>query len=93
MLQKTSFGLMQVMGAVFREYGFEGWLSQIVTSPELQLEFGCKHLSKKIRRYGKESGIAAYNAGSPRRKPDGKFVNQYYVDNVLRYASTATELL
>lgn len=89
MLQKTSFGLMQVMGAVFREYGFEGWLSEVICCPTIQLEYGCRHLERKISKWGKLDGVAAYNAGSPRRNPDGKLVNQYYVDNVMRFASIA----
>lgn len=95
MLQKTSFGLMQVMGAVFREYGFDGWLTEVIVKPELQLDYGCRHLSKKIAKYGQDGGIAAYNSGSPRFTPDKKYVNQYYVDNVLKFASivVATDLL
>jgi len=89
MLQKTSFGLMQVMGAVFREYGFKGWLSEIITQPALQLEYGCKHLKRKLAKYGSEGGIVAYNSGSPRYNAQGKYVNQYYLDNVLKYAETA----
>jgi hypothetical protein len=58
-LQKMSFGLMQVMGAVFREYGYQGWLTEIIARPDLQLDFGCKHLAKKIRKYGPDSGILA----------------------------------
>jgi hypothetical protein len=29
-------------------------------------------------------GIAAYNAGSPRKRADGKFENQKYVDTILK---------
>lgn len=95
MLQKTSFGLMQVMGAVFREYGFTGWLTEIIASPELQLDYGCRHLQKKITKYGNEGGIVAYNSGSPRYTADGKYVNQYYLDNVTKFAAVAvvTDLL
>jgi soluble lytic murein transglycosylase-like protein len=84
--QKVSIGLMQVMGAVYREHGYRGWLSEILLSQSSQLFYGCKHLAGLIDRYGKVPGIAAYNAGSPRRNSDGRFVNQYYVDRVLDYA-------
>jgi hypothetical protein len=90
-LQRMSWGLMQVMGAVIREQGLDGWLTEIVGDdpPEvaLQLEVGCRHLGKGIRRFGSvEAGLAAYNAGSPRRGADGRFVNQHYVDSVLQKA-------
>jgi len=95
MLQKTSFGLMQVMGAVYREHGFTGWLTEVASNVELQLDYGCKHLSKKIAKYGRDGGIVAYNSGIPRTGTDGKYVNQYYLDNVLKYAGqvSATDLL
>jgi len=84
MMQKTSWGLMQVMGAVLREQGFEGWLNQISCDPAAQVEYGCRHLAKAIRRWGSvEAGLAAYNAGSPRRTATGRFVNQHYVDDVM----------
>lgn len=86
-LQKTSWGLMQVMGGVLRERGFKGWITNIVDDIEAQVEFGCRHLSRFIARYGLEEGVAAYNAGSPRRVgATGKLVNQDYVDKVLEFA-------
>ncbi len=84
-LQKTSWGLMQVMGGVYREHGFEGWLTKVATNPEIQLDYGCKHLSKKIRRWGGQKGILAYNSGSPRKGKDGRYVNAYYLKKVVRY--------
>jgi len=84
-LQKMSFGLMQVMGAVFREYGFKGWLTNVVSSPRIQVEYGCKHLAKKIHKYGPDRGILAYNSGSPRKNTAGKYVNQYYLENVTKH--------
>lgn len=83
--QKTSLGLMQVMGAVLREYGYKPSLQSILSSPSNQLDYGCRHLSAKIRKYGAINGIAAYNTGSP-RWGNGKLVNQEYVDKVLRHA-------
>jgi hypothetical protein len=87
-LQRTSIGLMQVMGAVYREMGYKGWLTEILASPKVQLTYGCDFLFRKIKKYGLEAGICAYNSGSPRYLEDGKtFVNQYYLDRVLRYSS------
>lgn len=82
-LQRMSFGLMQVMGAVAREYGFSGHLTDLLDA-QLGLSYGCKHLKRLTERHGEERKvIAAYNAGSPRYRPDKVlFVNQPYVDKV-----------
>lgn len=74
--QSTSFGLLQVMGTVAREYGFKGWLTQLC-EPSVGLEFGCRHLSAKVKKYGLEDGISAYNAGSPTNQ------NHSYVEWIL----------
>jgi len=87
MLQKTSLGIMQVMGATFREQGFTGWLPEVFGNVHLQFEHGCRYLAKQIRRFGSvEDGIAAYNAGRPVRVAGGRYVNQEYVDKVLENA-------
>ena len=83
MNQATSFGLMQVMGAVAREHGFEGDLLRL-TIPEVGLDYGCRHLKKMYDRYKTiDCALAAYNAGSPRVNRNGDFVNQKYVSAVL----------
>ena len=87
--QATSWGLMQVMGTVAREYGFSGFLSELC-DPMIGLNYGCKHLKAKIDRYRKthseewaiQMGISAYNAGSARWS-GLKFKNQKYVDSVM----------
>ena len=82
--QKTSWGLMQIMGAVAREYGFRGWLPELCT-PAKNLEYGCRYLQALIKRFGGErEAVSAYNQGSPRRNADGKFLNQGYVDKVFK---------
>ena len=86
-LQKTSFGVMQVMGAVFREYGFMGWLTEIFVSVDIQLDYGCRHLANKIKQYGEDKGILAYNSGSPITK-GGEYVNQEYLDGVRKFSQT-----
>jgi len=81
--QKTSWGPMQVMGAVAREYGFEGWFPELCGDPGVQL--GIIHFSRLYRKYesqwGWQGAAAAYNAGSA-ILVDGKFKNQQYVDKV-----------
>jgi len=85
--QKMSWGYMQIMGAVARQYGFKSHIPEL-TSPQTGLAYGCQHLAALKKKYPEMSDyIAAYNAGSP-RKYDGKYSNQSYVDKVLsRYAS------
>lgn len=80
--QKTSWGLMQIMGAVARERGYRGWLSEL-TDMVVNLRYGCAHLKGYFEKYGNlEEAVASYNAGSPRLSGDS-FVNQDYVDKVI----------
>lgn len=82
--QQTSWGLMQVMGAVAREYGFKGKFLSELCDPVVGVWHGCKKLAALRRRYAVlEDVIAAYNAGSPRKDIHGRYVNQPYVDKVL----------
>jgi soluble lytic murein transglycosylase-like protein len=86
-MQKTAWGLMQIMGATARSLGFDGWLPEL-TVPEVNLLLGIKHLQTLMGRYHKKYGLAgvmaAYNGGSPRLRADGKFVNQVYVNKVTK---------
>lgn len=95
-LQRTSWGLMQLMGALARELGFEGWLPEL-TDEALNLKLGCRHLVNLTRRFGERHGpegvIAAYNAGSPRKSPAGEWVNQGYVNKVKAAMGKAKETL
>ena len=85
----TSWGLLQIMGQVARELGYQGnW--QGLCDPMVNLEYGCKKLAKCYRRYHPEldKGIAAYNSGSAIVVfRDGKETlrNQEYVDRVHRF--------
>lgn len=81
-LQMHSFGMMQIMGTVAREQGFNGNLLEL-TKPEIGLKFACLKLRDLSRRYPKQAdAISSYNQGSP-RKLNGKYLNQKYVDDVL----------
>jgi len=83
-LQKFSYGLGQIMGAVMREYGFSGLLQTCMVNPKTPLEYSARHLKKFLQKYGDEaSAVAAYNAGSVRFTPAKNFVNQVYVDKVM----------
>lgn len=86
-MRATSFGLMQIMGQVAREFGCTFPFLSELCLPENGIEFGCRKL-KSLRdlhfeKLGWPGVVAAYNAGSPRTGADGKFVNQAYVDKVL----------
>jgi soluble lytic murein transglycosylase-like protein len=79
----TSYGLMQIMYQSAWEDGYRDSAERLLKI-DVGLNWGVKHLKKKIALYGKQDinrAISAYNAGTPRMK-DGKFVNQYYVDRV-----------
>jgi soluble lytic murein transglycosylase-like protein len=85
--QRTSWGLMQVMGATARDLGCDAPFLSVLCSPSVGLEYGCRYLARQLERYGSEvEAVAAYNAGSVRRSGD-EFVNQSYVDKVWRVYS------
>lgn len=90
-LQKFSYGLMQVMGSVCREYGYGDSLALLI-DPFRSLEYGCRHLKNFRRRFptGRD-WISAYNAGSPRKRPDGTYENEAYVKKVVSYWSDLAE--
>jgi soluble lytic murein transglycosylase-like protein len=82
--QKTSWGPLQIMGAVAREYGFSGRFPQLCG--ELGVYYGAWHLANLKKRHLNQHGwagvVAAYNAGSPRFTLDDVFVNQSYINKV-----------
>lgn len=86
-MMATSFGLMQIMGVVAREQGFRGRYLTQLCEPHTGLLYGVRHLQTKIKdNPDLPSAVAAYNAGSARRKKGSRvFVNQDYVDEVMKY--------
>lgn len=81
-LQRCSWGLMQVMGATAREMGFDRHLPELC-DPALGLLYGGLYFKRQFARYKNiQDAIAAYNAGSVRLIGD-KYENQLYVDKVL----------
>lgn len=83
-LQASSFGLGQVMGAVMREHGYTGPLQRALSDPLLAVRYSAKHLRRFLDKYTEVEAISAYNQGSPRKTPGGLFENQRYVDKVSR---------
>jgi soluble lytic murein transglycosylase-like protein len=86
-MQKTAWGLMQVMGATARSVGFDGRLPEL-TDPAVNVKTGVAYLETLMSKYHARHGLsgvaAAYNGGAPRKRPDGKFLNQGYVDKVMK---------
>lgn len=65
----ASISLCQVMFTTAVEYGFSPSRDpEDLYDPVLNINFGGKILSNKIKKYGLELGILAYNSGSPRSK-------------------------
>lgn len=86
--QKISWGAAQIMGAVLREYGYTGWLPEIILKKDEQIMYCVKHLSVLKKRYPTNNDyISAYNAGNPRKTPSGKYVNEFYVKKVLDFSN------
>jgi soluble lytic murein transglycosylase-like protein len=82
MQQATSWGPMQVMGAVARELGFKQHLSMLAV-PEIGVRYGCLKLQQLQKRYKtEEEVISSYNQGSPIKDPTGKLRNHLYVAKV-----------
>ena len=61
-----SWGLMQVMGQVAREMGFDGTFLSALCDPEQNLAIGCKLLRKKFDAMGGDTtrGLLAWNGGA-----------------------------
>lgn len=92
-MQQTSWGLMQLMGATAYDMGFEGYITELVT-PTLGIEWGCKYLAKQRDRFGsyEPDFVAAYNAGRPKKTEGGFYMNQQYVDKVYKKLSELREI-
>lgn len=89
--QKFSWGLGQIMGGTARFLGFGGPLPQLL-EPEVNILYATKYILKLMGDYQFiDDQIAAYNAGSAKKKSNGKgteYINQAYVDKVLRTMET-----
>lgn len=84
MLQKFSWGLGQIMGSTARWIGFRGPLTQLC-EPDTAIQWICEAYNKICAHYpSQEERFAAYNAGSARKKQDGSFVNQDYVNKSMK---------
>lgn len=85
--QKTSWGLCQVMGAVAREHGHNGLLTELVVA-ETGLKFGAIHLRRRCLKHPSLGDVfATYNAGSPRKQ-----AGKYFPASTHAYVSKAMHL-
>lgn len=84
-LQSISWGLMQVMGTVAREHGFDRHLTEL-TNPTYNVTIAIRKIEQLQDKYdSREEVISAYNQGWPRKNEDGNFVNYRYVNTVMGF--------
>lgn len=87
-LQKFSWGMMQVMGSVARELGYDNHLQKL-SGAELGILFGCKKLGSLTKKYADTRDVvSSYNQGMPLKDSTGKYKNEAYVNAVLNYKTT-----
>ena len=70
----ASYGLMQIMFGVAVEHGCRVKFPTELLKPDLNIEYGCRILAKKIKvTKGIESGVLAYNGGGNPNYPSKVF--------------------
>src|ERR1700719_1309233 len=64
--RSISWGLMQVMGQVAREHGFDGKFLSALCDPAIAIDTGCRVLSAKISLVGGDidRGLSLWNGGA-----------------------------
>jgi hypothetical protein len=70
--RSISWGLMQVMGQVAREHGFDGKFLSALCDPALGLDLGCAVLASKLTI----SSGSSSRANSPRPMSEGSLVDE-----------------
>ena len=88
-----SWGPMQIMGQTAREQGFKGWFPELCNN-ETGIFYGAKYYKGQLTRYGGDTqdALAAYNGGSVVRMKSGVYKNERYVDKVMKYHRTLSDL-
>ncbi len=73
-----SYGLMQVMGQVAREYGFDGKYLTELCDPTINIDYGCRKLARcmKLTKGDVREALLKYNGGGNPKYPD--LVLHYY---------------
>ena len=82
--RSRSYGLMQPMGELAREQGYDSTYLATLYIPDLNIEQGAIKLDSLFKRYKRDTlaVISAYNLGSAKRS-HGAFENAQYVYSVL----------
>jgi len=75
--QRTSWGLMQLMGANARALGLSGPFEALLR-PGLGLEYGCRFLVQQLRRDGGNvrAALSRYNSGRPDSEAGLRYADQ-----------------
>jgi hypothetical protein len=84
-IQDASRGLMQTLYATARDMGYTG-APEGLFDPATSIEYGTRYLKRQLLRYSGDTAraVAAYNSGTAYVR-NGAFVNQPYVDRVMRF--------
>lgn len=85
-LQQFSYGLVQIMGSVARELGYDDHLTKLCADPAIAIQYGCRKMKQLLDKHRDEqTAISAYNAGTPFRDDNGSFINAVYVQAVEQF--------
>lgn len=86
-IDKYAYGLMQILIDTAKQVTKTDITGSSLFDPNTNIKIGTKYLRMQLDRYGqdRDSAIAAYNAGTAKRKMSGEFINQGYVDKVNNY--------
>jgi soluble lytic murein transglycosylase-like protein len=84
-LARCSWGLGQVMGTTARHLGFDGPLPMLC-DPYTGATWAVRYMLRLQKRFpDRNDQIAAYNAGTATFDTYKRYVNQAYVDKVLKH--------
>jgi len=84
-LGEASYGLMQVLASTARALGYMGELEGLY-DPRTNVTLGARYLAAGMRARGEDvaAAVSRFNNGSGKRRADGSFPNQAYVNRVAR---------
>ena len=82
--QRASWGLLQIMGALAREYGYRQAYLTALVDPATNLEVGCRHVAALLKWSEGDvlQAVAAFNGGKTGNVAV-PYRNQKYADKVL----------
>lgn len=84
-LKDSSLGLMQLLTKTAKWMLKKSDLSESeLLRPDVNIEAGVRYLKYQLNRYKNniKHAILSYNAGSVRRKKDGSYINEQYLNKV-----------